>query len=746
MKPTVLRLLAALAAVAAFTGPRAAAQPPPAEAPASAPATARRDEALAALFSRIEVQRQTAIREISRLDAGVERETSAALRSLDELFAQEIPLQIEAHLTLVEDALRGVSLGDVGTWEAAWAGFKAGIGARGQLEEICRTFVSRAAERVRPLQEELLHDIDERISRRLERGLTDAQTRIRERFDEVLTARFPAWGRVSLPLPPLPETPIETAEIEAGSATGFAAGISGVAILVLRRSLQKIVARMMTRMAGKMVAKLIPFAGAALLAYDVYDASQARARLESDLRAQFLSEYRESFTALAIWRQAADESGATYRQTVERRIQALLAQWAAHCADEARRVLDAAHVLASSESVGAYLEKQAGAGRNTREIVEELSLAWDTFHELVAVAPVDTLLEMLVHAPDRGELRWLADELGETLLTRYREAGRSFLIAAHAVGMPEFLDVVRSEGVYDWRQVAAAFEHYGRALSQSARRGLLLLIREGVDHRVATADQLDAIGARSDQFVMLLRQAGLKAGDALLRIQDGAVAETIERVSAADPAAAARLAATLSVEHWRRYADPQRRAALIELLRVETARGDRSSVQVAERVARDPERVTVFQEYGESGLAVWSALVGDGGGQSQRETGRRALRLLARGYSADALRSADAVEFAALCDAIPGVGPALHGLLRPLGSFAYFTLFVLGVALIGTPLVWFARFALRRRRRPAARPVRRVTNAIVASRAVAAPPSGEARGGALPPSDRRAGDGEERDA
>lgn len=726
MRRRTRQLVARMAACTAACWVTAAAQTRP-----STPTT-RPDAALTELFAHIEAQRQTAIREIAQLDAGVESEAAIALRSLDELFAQQIPLKIEAHMTLVENALRAVTLEDVGTWEAAWAGLKAGIGARGELDRICRTFVSRAGDRVRPLQEELLRDIDDTISAQLEASLAAAQERIRERFDDVLTARFPVWGRVALPLPPLPETPIDTNEIGEGSATGLAAGIGGVAILILRKTLQKIVNRMMTKMAGRIVSKLIPFAGAALLAYDVYDASQARTRLESDLRTQFLSEYRESLTALAIWRQA-ENGDATYRQTVEHRIQALLGQWAAHCSDEARRVLDAAQVLASSKNVDVFLNARAEKGRNTREIVEELSLAWDTFHELVAVAPIETLLDMLVHAPDRGELRWMADELGETLVTRYEEAGRSFLTAAHAVGMPEFLDVIRSADVYNWRQVAATFERFGSSLSQAGRRGLLLMLREQFDARNITADQLDAVGTRSELFLMLVNGAHLSAADAVLRIQDAGVSETIDRVQTAHPSAAARLASKLSVEEWRRYGDSDRRAALIELLRIETARGDPSADLVADRVAADPEIVSVFSEFGEPGLAVWSGLVGSGGGGVQRETARRALRLLGRGFSAVALSTPDGVELAALCDSIPGVGLALHGLLRPLGSFAYFTLFALGVALIGSPFLFILRAILRRRRRPPPRPVRRVTNAIVDSRPGGALTGTAERGGVLPP-------------
>lgn len=380
-----------------------------------------------------------AVREIDQSPARVESEVARLMTKLDNLFRGQIQERFDTHYKQVEQSLQTVSLPeDVTSLEVAWEQMRAGVYDSSDLDSLVEGFIRRAQTTLEPHREKLAEDIDIQLDETLTAELKRAQDTIRAPFQEILRRHFPVWNIPNLHAPSLPTLP---GMQEKDRSDVPVAAISGLLLILLRRRIVRQIARRIAgKMAGKALVKLIPYVGVFLIAYDLWDATQAKADLERELRAHFLSTYQEEFSPTAIWNQPVEEGELSTRQQLEQQVSTSLQAWSEHCRKEVERILDAAHVFALSPNVQNYITEQTEKGRNTQEIIEDMHLVGEVFGpDSIIHAPLGDLLTMIVHAPDKQELARLARELGTWLLQEYDQHGREVLVAAHRLGAPIFL-------------------------------------------------------------------------------------------------------------------------------------------------------------------------------------------------------------------------------------------------------------------------------------------------------------------
>jgi hypothetical protein len=628
-----------------------------------------------------------AAREIVYSPERVAGEVARIMTRLDGLFQDQIQERFDNHYKDVERSLQTVSLPeDVGRLEVAWQQLKAGVDPS-DLEALCEDFIRRAQTQLEPQREELDAYIDSQVKEILTAELKQAQETIRAPFQEILVRYFPIWDVQHLSAPPLPTPPRLQEEDYRPNVVSPAVGLTGLLLVTLRRRIVRMVGR---KMAGKALGKLIPLVGVLLLGYEVWDVAQAKTALETELRTQFLSTYAEEFSPTKIWNQPVEDGEPSARQRLEQEIRTFLHTWSEHCRNEVERMLNAARIFALSPNVQAYIAEQTQKGRHTQEIVEDMHLVGDVFGEgLIAQAPFMDLLSMIIYAPDKQELARLAHELDAWLLREYRQHGREVLVAAHALGVPTFLEVVRAGEKLDWYDVRTIFEQYPRDLSQPARRGLVLALLEQTAPAGVAPTTFENIARHEDLFRAVTPLVKPDTDKLFSLFGSSSVVDIADRAYQKDAEAAQAFVRQWPVRTWGRYRDTERFEALFAVAAYRLTERKQSAHDFAQDIGERDELTPIYADAGRCGVQLWDTYVGTPAGQHQRRVAENAIYLYKVGYPCDILQTQEGLTLAQLCQRLPFGLQAFH-LMRPFGKAAYAAgfAFLLLVVAIPTRLLW----------------------------------------------------------
>ena len=468
------------------------------------------------LLRHIETRKRLVTQELAQIENRVNTETNQIMALLDRVFQETIPPRIKQHYQDVETALQKVGLpDDVGKIDVVLSQYKAVLSSK-DLGDIITRFFERAMRETESERENLTKAIDTELNEVLQVELPRAQDNIRAPFQKVLLRHFPVWQAHGLATPALPSINLnQSAEGMHGSGVKLLGGLGGVLILTLRKRITRMI---VTKIGKQALGKLVPVVGWVLTGMALWDATQAKAKLEEELRPRFLAEYTSVVTVEGVlWKGPGAEGEISSRETYARDVHTQLDEWAKQCQKEAERMLGVSHMFTLSPNVREYMTAQGQKGRSTLEVVEDMTAVGEVFDaSLIGQASIERLLDMIRQAPDKQELARLANELGSQLLDEYAKHGRTVLVAAHALGVPLFLEVVRAGKGMHWATVQRAFEDYPRDLPEPARRGLLALINRGrCPYRRAASPPCSASHTTPRLFVRLLPYSKLNLASCL---------------------------------------------------------------------------------------------------------------------------------------------------------------------------------------------------------------------------------------
>ncbi len=634
------------------------------------------------LLIRANSKKALAVREIAQLPNRVEGEVNRIMTKLDNLFQGQIQESFNKHYEKVEQSLKTVSLPeDVSSLEVARKQYEA-LANSSALEALVEDFIRRAESKLEPLREELVKDIDTQLDETLTAELKKAQDTIREPFQDIVARYFPVWDVSNLHAPPLPAPP--ELQKEDRSNVPPVEAIIGLLLVILRRRIVNMVTR---KMAGKTLGKLIPFAGFALLSIEVWDAIQAKADLEHELRTQFPSTYQEEFSPNTIWDEPVEEGEPSTRQQLEQQVSTSLQAWSEHCRKEVERMLHATRVFALSPNVKNYITEQTEKGRDTQEIIEDMHLVGEMFGQgIINQAPLGDLLLMIVHAPDRRELARLAHELDTWLLEEYAQHGREVLIAANRLGVPTFLKVVRVGEKLDWYDVHTVFEQYPRDLSEPTRQGLVLALSEQVATSGVAPTTLENI-ARHEKLFQSVAPLVRPDTKKLFRLFGSpSVVDIVDRTYQKNPEVAQALLHQWPVRTWERYRDQDRFNALLDVAAYRLTERRQTAHDFAREFGERDELTYIFVDVGLCGVQLWDTYVGPAAGQHQHKTAENAISLYKKGYPCEALQTQEGLNEVQLYEFLPfGIGLQVFHKVRPLGIIAYWSGIFLILLLVAVP-------------------------------------------------------------
>ena len=629
-----------------------------------------------------------AAREIDQSPARVEGEVARIMTRLDSLFQDQIQGRFNTHYKQVEQSLQTVSLPeDVSSLGVAWKQMKAGVYDSGDLDSLLEGFIRQAQTTLEPHQENLAEHIDIQLEETLAAELKQAQDSIRAPFQDILTRYFPVLNVPNWHVTPLPTLP---GVQEKDRSDVPVAAIIGLLLVILRRQIIKL---MTAKMVGKVLGKLIPVVGYLLLAYDLWDATQAKADLERELRTQFLSTYQEEFSPTTIWNQPVEEGELSTRQQLEQQVSTSLQAWSEHCRKEVERMLDAAHIFTLSPNIQNYITEQTEKGRSTQEIIEDMHLVGEVFGPgSIVQAPLGDLLTMIVYAPDKQELARLAHELDTWLLQEYAQHGREVLIAANRLGVPTFLEVVQAGKKLDWYDVHTVFEQYPSNLSEPARRGLVVALSEQVATSGVAPATLENI-ARHEKLFQIVAPLVTPDTKKLFRLFGStSVMDIVDRTYQTNAEAAQAFLSQWPVRTWERYRAPARFDALLAVADYRLTERKQAAPDFARELGERDELTHTFADVGLCGVQLWDTYVGSVAGRYQREKAENAIYLYKESYPCDILQTPEGLAEVQLYHRLTlGLAPEAFQMAMPFWKIIYVGTIVLIILLVAVPAVRLLR-------------------------------------------------------
>ncbi len=267
-----------------------------------------------------------------------------------------------------------------GTFSVWWKQTKAGAGSHDDLRKLVELFFADLQPRLSSVSEEFQREILKSLEEETQIHLKESMERIRKPFLGILRQRLPVYNTI-----PIPNT--DRAAMSYGSSgrkNGLSEGavplkgLVGVALVLLgRRIITRIMKFLVIKIAGKVLAKLVPVIGWALLAFEVYDMAGARDRLEEEMRKSFFEEYKAEISAETLWWKSENGAGPSMRDEVDRNIGSLLKNWERICRSEADSMIQSAHILSFSEEVREYVSGQISEGAEFEPVLQKMSILWD---------------------------------------------------------------------------------------------------------------------------------------------------------------------------------------------------------------------------------------------------------------------------------------------------------------------------------------------------------------------------------
>lgn len=610
------------------------------------------------------------------------------MAELDGFAAARILALVNAHHAEAERVLGHVALPeDMGNLRMIWEQRR----NTDKWQDLLRGLADRAADELEPSRESTLEGLQGDLALALEEGLVAAQETIWRAYMETLEFHFPQigvrpwYGSVDFSALPQMES-IATAEnggvltwrsdvgvfLAASRAAMWAWNqrlrIFGVKQGPVKLAVKKIAGIVARRAVNKVswASRAGPAAVPVALLFVVWDlvelwrnTSDAKRDFEEDFRANYLSAYREIFTADAIWRGDGGGDEDSLRGELESFVRDALEFVDASYREEARRMVAPELVICMSPTASDYVSDQAREGRRENEIREDLLFVGGTFDDgLIASAPFETLLHMALAVPDadRGSLRELAGELGLPLVEEFERRGKDVLDATRSLGPRTFIEAFRSGGTVDWRAAAELFAQYPAALNERARRGLFLSAREGVGRSGVSTETLEEIARRESLFgqaAPLLRSDV----DRLYRLfGDSDSLDVVERAFDRNPEVAGAFAAEWPVVVWRRYGDADRFDALWAVADDRFGERGQRPVEFAREIGERDALTPRFLDAGLCAVRIWDEHAPSPAGAHQQRMAESGVALLKKGYPCDELLTPEGLEQAKFYDEIPLIG------------------------------------------------------------------------------------------
>ncbi len=654
-------------------------------------------KALSRMLLDMEVAAKTAEAEIAKLPSIVDDECARIRNSLDRWANSQLRAIVAGNHAAVGRLLDATHLPqEEGAFSVWWKQTKAGVGSDGDLDALLKTYFSILQPGISSVNEEFQKQIMDSLGQETLAGLQESMERIRKPFIGILKQRLPIYNTI-----PVPNTDRATATFSTSGKMGDfrqgaipVKGLVGAALIFLgKRIVTRIMKFLAVKIAGKVLAKLLPVVGWILLAFEVYDIAGARDRFEDEMRKAFLSEYTAEINAETLWWKGEDAQTPSMRDEVSRNVCSLLKNWERICRSEAASMIQSAHILSFSEPVREYVSKELDGGAEFEPVLQKMGILWDVFGPLLAQGKIDTFESMILATPDRNDLRLLAANLGPRLLEMYRKFGRDFLQGVNRIGVRNYLSAGEwADGRIDWKLLNGRLSLLpDLGDDREASLGLLTLVQEDAPFEGIAPASLSDIAANRELFRSVWRAIRPDIRKTLLILGNKKAASTVGECLEVSPGAASAFLGSYGPEFWTAWS----RDDILILLRITDFRSTTLGKPIDACLPAAEDRaamIAVWRRTGKQGIALWDAYATEGAGALGRKLANDAVESLSDGYPFGDLRDRAHLEFAVACRKIPFAGRLVYDTFRNLGAIPRILVVAAGAAaVLGMILAIFGR-------------------------------------------------------
>ncbi|MDR2522231.1 MAG: hypothetical protein LBC93_00790 [Synergistaceae bacterium] len=643
----------------------------------------------------LEERKDAAFRHIQELAVQniAQAEEKRIMSDLDAWHKRRLTRIMEEHHAKVESVLADVTLGeDVGGVEVYWSQIKAGAGFDATLADLVQRFADRVQRAVRAD----IMELQERISGELHQKL----------MDNIILANSNIWGRYNLAMgqvfgkelvssvaaAPSLESVLESVrgrESEGANAAGqsptaLALGIGIIMLPLIKRIVNRVSTAIAVKMGGKIVSKLIPVVGWLMVGWEIWSATQAKANLEEELRKNFFTEYKQSFSAEVIWQEIAASS--ELRDTVKRSCLEIENQ----CRAIAASFIDISDIVQRVPVLREYVQREREDGRGDAQIYDTLKQLYYVFKDkILSEYDVKVLEQVVFRVPPafRGRFSRLLDVTGNEFVELFIQDRVLFderIRKAQLLGVENYLRH-RTEVDLLKDDLQTVFVPYASFITEDAGAcaGVFLLLRLGASTEGWQQEALRRVFAHGEAFAAILPQDQVKA---VKIFQSDRMAGVLLRAYEKNPELSRALVKLQPLAFWDTARKIENTLSAIEFVKKESRYSPEEAVAAVMSDARIPD---IYEEYGKDGLVLWRRFVGKDSGTQQEKIAKSAIQLaLHKGYPTGKLITINDVKWAEYCDYLPIGGVSLFGATTDLSQGLRF-------AILYIPLFVFLYLAAR---------------------------------------------------
>ncbi|MBF0218573.1 MAG: hypothetical protein HQL49_03455 [Gammaproteobacteria bacterium] len=567
-----------------------------------------------------------------------------------------------------------------------------------QLNQIISEFSDSAFQRIEPIQTAFLEQQSEAFAdyanqqgeaavNRLAQALADLTHDYFETLD-VATIRTVALQISQQERQRLLDELIasnQSVEIPSGMAAA-----SGALMLLMRKSIQRVIMRtVVAKILGSVLSKAVPIVGWVLIAKDVWDASQAKAGMELELREVFIAEYQNGVNSDLLYQQSIQGEEGSGKSVLLTQLRNEMETVRSKTLAEIENLLKIPEMIYANPAMGDYVNQRANQGDSLTQIGEDVVKMAEQFGVgAIRYLSPEQMLQMRNELPLTAPTKLLgkiAERHKKETWPRYQQWGVLMVEASAEMGIEPTALIIESN--QPLQTIVTLFRQYRLSESEpAAKQGFWLAWQQQFDlseqagwnrHRFAQLKrheavilQLKALGVAQVQLLNLLDNANLLPQLAVLQAHspnlvvgivqrwsmtelvnamDSPLLAQLTTIAQREPALASQLIEQLNFAdlHGLFASGEMTEPVLSYYHEVMTYGSERERDQFVRTLKNEPVLATIYRDHGKAGVALYRHYYPNlQAGDHARQLALGALALVKDSYSYEELYDADLVQFA----------------------------------------------------------------------------------------------------
>ena len=617
------------------------------------------------------------------------KEQTNAMEKLDSFWSSpKIYYKFSEHYKQMSEILNQVEIRD-GTWDIIKAQYIAVIDDS-RLKEITNNFIVDSSNELKELQENFMNMIFDEFQIFFTKQFINTQKQVSQQFDKALEKQFDYCQNLYINLRPVNVSTKEiNSRVELDSNVGIKTGV-GISILALSKMMRKVIIKKIgKKILGKVVAKCIPGIGAGLIAYDFWNATQAKTEMEKTLRTSFIDEYQKLFIPEIIWNES--------RSDIKKDFKNELTQWVSATKEKTRELLNAA-ILLNNLSFQHYVKKRRNENASLDEIVYEMNDLKNTFGSLASILPIDKMYNIQAQIPTRANsyfLPELIDIFDVELLDFYDKYGSNFFNVALDMGAENIQNILNND--YNLFEVYKFFKkHLSMNSSENAKKGFFIALDKNMDLSSPWNMSLfENIYHNKDLVFSLLTD---DVGETKIKniVSYKKIIPIFRELYKEDSILAGAFSRNFNVIQINsRFADPCKINKFVKLYQLNNPISNVIDAdKYIRRLMKNFDILEVYIDCGKDCVKIFETYVNDNTGKEQKEMANKAITLYKKGYSVDDCIDRKSINYAFTLNSIPA-GKNIFELTYPTIKNFGFIGMMIALLIILIILIIFIRIIFR---------------------------------------------------